>query len=72
MDTGTIIIIISLVVNVCFTILDVVATTLLHFRFRSKCGKFGCLASPVKSPGKRREGSPTVFTTDSEEEGGSL
>jgi len=53
MDTYTIVIV---CVNAFITILDLICTFLLHFRFKSKCGKCSCIAA-ASSPCKH---SPMV------------
>lgn len=42
MDTYAIVV---LSVNAFITILDLIGTFLLHFRFKSKCGKCACIAA---------------------------
>jgi hypothetical protein len=56
MDTATVVILIGIVLNFIATITDILVTTLLHFRYRSKCGMFSCLASPIRTPQR----SPTL------------
>lgn len=54
------------------SIVNILATVLLHFRFRSRCGMFQCLASPIKklSPQKREDNYEDVeLHSTTEEEG---
>lgn len=44
-------------VNTFIALVNLIFTFLLHFRFRSKCGKFSCLAAP-KTP--KQTHSPIV------------
>lgn len=48
------------------SIVNIVATVLLHFRFRSRCGMFQCLASPIKklSPKKETDSYEDVHLED--------
>lgn len=50
MDTATVVILVGIILNFIATVTDILVTTMLHLRFRSSCGMFSCLASPVRTP----------------------
>jgi hypothetical protein len=58
-DTQLIILLTVNFLHFVISIINIVATVLLHFRFRSRCGMFQCLASPIKklSPHKSETAS---------------